>query len=67
LQPDLSIASTVNQDSPLNDGLTAPILGVDVWEHAYYIDYKYNRAKYIDAWWQVVNWDEVEKRYGSYL
>jgi len=67
LQPDLSIVPTANQDSPLNNGLTAPILGVDVWEHAYYIDYKYNRAKYIDAWWQVVNWDEVEKRYKFYL
>lgn len=67
LQPDLSIISTANQDSPLNDGLCEPILGVDVWEHAYYIDYKYNRAEYINAWWQVVNWDEVEKRYKFYL
>ena len=66
LQPDLSIVATANQDSPLNDGLPAPILGIDVWEHAYYIDYKYNRAEYINAWWQVVNWAEVSNRYKFY-
>ena len=66
LQPDLSIVATANQDSPLNDGLPAPILGIDVWEHAYYIDYKYNRAEYINAWWRVVNWAEVSNRYKFY-
>ncbi|MDP3444503.1 MAG: superoxide dismutase [Ignavibacteria bacterium] len=67
LMPNLSIVASANQDSPINGGLPAPILGVDVWEHAYYIDYKYNRAEYINAWWQVVNWGEVEKRYKFYL
>jgi len=61
LQPDLSIIASNNQDSPLNDGLASPIMGIDVWEHAYYLDYKYNRALYIEAWWQIVNWDEAEK------
>ena len=56
----LSIYSTANQDSPIMDGHT-PILGVDVWEHAYYLDYLNDRAAYLSAWWQVVNWDEVEK------
>jgi superoxide dismutase, Fe-Mn family len=63
LQPDLSIVTTPNQDSPLNGGRPAPILGLDVWEHAYYLDYTYNRADYIKAWWHVVNWSEVESRY----
>jgi Fe-Mn family superoxide dismutase len=63
LQPDLSIASTANQDSPLNFGKPAPILGLDVWEHAYYLDYTYKRADYIAAWWHVVNWNEVAERY----
>lgn len=67
LQPDLSIIVTANQDSPLNDGLPAPIFGIDVWEHAYYIDYKYNRAEYINKWWQVVNWAEVNNRYKFYV
>lgn len=67
LMPDLSIVATANQDSPVNEGLPSPILGVDVWEHAYYIDYKYNRVEYINAWWQVVNWAEAEKRYKFYL
>ena len=67
LLPNLSIISTANQDSPLNDGLPAPILGIDVWEHAYYLDYKYNRAEYIDNWWKVVNWDETAKRFKFYV
>lgn len=65
LQPDLSIITTPNQDSPLMNGQTAPILGLDVWEHAYYLDYTYKRADYINAWWHVVNWNEVSARYGE--
>ena len=60
---DLKIYSTANQDSPLMQGDT-PILGIDVWEHAYYLDYFSDRASYLTKWWQVVNWDEVEKRLG---
>jgi superoxide dismutase, Fe-Mn family len=63
LQPDLSIVTTPNQDSPLNSGGDEPLLGLDVWEHAYYLDYTYKRADYIQAWWHVVNWREVESRY----
>ena len=65
LQPDLSIVTTPNQDSPLNSGGPKPILGLDVWEHAYYLDYTYKRADYIKAWWHVVNWPEVAKRFKS--
>jgi Fe-Mn family superoxide dismutase len=60
----LSIISTPNQDSPLMQGQT-PILGVDVWEHAYYLRYQNRRADYLDAWWNVVNWDAVGKRFAS--
>jgi superoxide dismutase, Fe-Mn family len=65
LQPDLSIITTPNQDSPLNYGQPAPILGLDVWEHAYYLDYTYKRADYVAAWWHIVNWDYVSSRYTS--
>ena len=59
----LQVISTANQDSPLMDGQT-PILGVDVWEHAYYLKYQNLRAKYMEAWWNTVNWSEVAKRFG---
>jgi superoxide dismutase, Fe-Mn family len=60
----LSVMSTANQDSPLMDGRT-PILGLDVWEHAYYLKYQNKRPDYVAAWWNVVNWEEVAKRFGA--
>lgn len=56
---DLTITSTPNQDAPLADGLQ-PIMGLDVWEHAYYLKYNNRRVDYIDAWWNVVNWPVIE-------
>ena len=60
----LSISSTANQDSPLMNNQT-PILGVDVWEHAYYLRYQNKRADYVDAWWKVVNWNNIAKRFAA--
>ena len=59
----LSITSTPNQDTPLMDGKTA-ILGLDVWEHAYYLKYQNRRPDYVTAWWNTVDWDAVAKRFG---
>lgn len=60
----LQVVSTANQDTPISDGHT-PILLNDVWEHAYYLQYKNLRADYLKAWWNVVNWEEAEKRFNK--
>ena len=60
----LRVTSTANQDAPVMEGQT-PILGLDVWEHSYYLKYQNRRPDYIEAWWNVVNWQEVARRYES--
>ncbi len=58
----LAVVSTANQDTPLSEGMT-PVMGIDVWEHAYYLKYQNRRPEYITSWWNVVNWSVVESRF----
>jgi Fe-Mn family superoxide dismutase len=67
LQPDLSIVTTANQDVPLKNGQPEPIIGLDVWEHAYYLDYKNKRDDYVKAFWNVVDWNFALERYEQHL
>ena len=60
----LAVVSTANQDNPISDGKT-PLVGVDVWEHAYYLKYQNRRPDYLDAWWNTVDWGKVAERYAS--
>lgn len=60
----LAVVSTPNQDNPMSDGST-PLMGVDVWEHAYYLKYQNRRAEYVTNWWNVVNWDSVAGRFAA--
>lgn len=63
----LAVTSTPNQDNPVMDGGSAPVLGVDVWEHAYYLKYQNKRKDYLTAWWNTVNWETVNARYEQAL
>ncbi|HZC34323.1 MAG TPA: Fe-Mn family superoxide dismutase, partial [Chthoniobacterales bacterium] len=66
---DLEIASTPNQDNPISKKgeKEIPILGIDVWEHSYYLKHQNRRPEYIEAFWNVINWDDVAERYGAAL